>query len=62
MEGWLYTGDTGYIDGDGRLFLHSRSEDLIKTSSFQVLRREIEEAMMRPVAEKISRAAAEYIK
>jgi long-chain acyl-CoA synthetase len=31
-DGWLYTGDIGYLDGDGHLFLHSRKNKMIKKS------------------------------
>jgi len=44
-DGWLYTGDIGYLDGDGHLFLHSRKKDIIKTSGFQVWPREVEEVL-----------------
>ena len=44
-DGWLYTGDIGYLDGDGHLFLHSRKKDIIKTSGFQIWPREIEEVL-----------------
>ena len=42
---WLYTGDLGYIDEDGYLFLVDRKKDLIKTSGYQVWPREIEEVI-----------------
>lgn len=35
-EGWLYTGDIGYIDKDGYVFLTARKKDMIKVSGFQV--------------------------
>ena len=44
-DGWLYSGDIGYLDGDGHLFLHSRKKEIIKTSGFQVWPREIEEVL-----------------
>jgi len=44
-EGWLYTGDVGYMDDDGYVFITSRKKDLIKTSGFQVWPREIEEVI-----------------
>lgn len=44
-DGWLYTGDLGYLDEDGYLFLVDRKKDMIKTSGFQVWPREIEEVL-----------------
>jgi long-chain acyl-CoA synthetase len=42
---WLCTGDLGYLDDDGYLFIVDRKKDLIKTSGFQVWPREIEEVI-----------------
>jgi long-chain acyl-CoA synthetase len=42
---WLRTGDVGYFDEDGYLFLTDRKKELIKVSGFQVWPREIEEVL-----------------
>jgi long-chain acyl-CoA synthetase len=41
----LYTGDLGYMDDDGYIFIVDRKKDLIKTCGFQVWPREIEEVI-----------------
>ncbi len=43
--GWLYTGDIGYLDEDGYVFITDRKKDLIKPSGFQVWPREVEEVL-----------------
>jgi long-chain acyl-CoA synthetase len=45
-NGWLYTGDIGYVDEENYLFLTSRKKDLIKCAGFQVWPREVEEILM----------------
>jgi len=44
-DGWLYTGDLGYMDEDGYMFIVDRKKDLIKPSGFQVWPREVEEVI-----------------
>jgi long-chain acyl-CoA synthetase len=44
-ERWLYTGDLGYLDEDGYLFIVDRKKDVIKPSGFQVWPREVEEVI-----------------
>src|SRR5581483_11973590 len=42
---YLHTGDLGYLDRDGYLFIVDRMKDLIKTSGHQVWPREVEEVL-----------------
>ena len=44
-ERLLFTGDLGYLDKDGYLFIVDRKKDMIKTSGYQVWPREIEEVI-----------------
>jgi long-chain acyl-CoA synthetase len=42
---WLHTGDLGYMDGDGYIFIVDRKKDVIKPSGFQVWPRDVEEVI-----------------
>ena len=44
-DGWLHTGDLGYLDEDHYLFVVDRKKDVIKPSGFQVWPREVEEVL-----------------
>ena len=45
-EGWLDTGDLGYFDEDGYLFLVGRADDVINRGGEKVLPREVEEVIL----------------
>jgi long-chain acyl-CoA synthetase len=44
-DGWLYTGDLGYLDEDGYMHIVDRKKDVIKPSGFQVWPHEVEEVI-----------------
>jgi long-chain acyl-CoA synthetase len=44
-EGWLYTGDVGYFDADGYLFVVDRKKEMILVGGFNVYPREIDEVL-----------------
>ncbi len=45
QDGWLHTGDIGYQDEDGYVFIVDRKKDLIKPGGFQVWPRDVEEVI-----------------
>ena len=46
-NGWLHTGDVGYMDESGYLFIMDRSKDMIISGGENVYPREIEEVLVR---------------
>lgn len=45
VDGWLFTGDIGYLDAQGFLTLTDRSKDVIITGGSNVYPREVEEVL-----------------
>ncbi len=47
VDGWLHTGDMGYMDSGGYLFIMDRSKDMIISGGENIYPREIEEVLIR---------------
>lgn len=46
-NGWIYTGDVGYLDDEGFLFLVDRAKDMIVSGGENVYSTEVENAVMK---------------
>ncbi|CAJ0607098.1 unnamed protein product [Cylicocyclus nassatus] len=46
-DGFMYTGDLGFVDNDGYLFIVDRLKELIKVKGFQVPPAELEDLLLR---------------
>jgi long-chain acyl-CoA synthetase len=44
-DGWLHTGDLGYMDAEGYFYIVDRKKDVINASGFKVYPREVEEVL-----------------
>ncbi|MGF9963403.1 long-chain-fatty-acid--CoA ligase [Bacillus rhizoplanae] len=45
QDGWLHTGDVGYMDENGFFYVKDRKKDMIVASGFNVYPREVEEVL-----------------
>ncbi len=44
-DGWFYTGDIGYVDEEGYLFISDRKKDMIIAGGYNIYPREIDEVL-----------------
>jgi len=46
-DGWLFTGDAGYVDEDGYLFITDRIKDMFISGGSNIYAREVEDVLLR---------------
>ncbi|MFT4615160.1 MAG: acyl-CoA synthetase (AMP-forming)/AMP-acid ligase II [Bacteroidia bacterium] len=46
QDGWIFTGDAGYLDADGYLFIVDRVKDMVVTGGENVFTTEVENALI----------------
>jgi len=46
-EGWFHTGDAGYLDEDGYLFIRDRLKDMVKSGGENVYPAEVENVILK---------------
>jgi long-chain acyl-CoA synthetase len=46
-DGWVYTGDIGYVDEDGFVYLVDRKKDMVIVGGYNVYPREIDEVLFK---------------
>jgi long-chain acyl-CoA synthetase len=46
QNGWLFTGDLGYVDEEGYLFIVDRKKEMVISSGYNVYPREVDEVLL----------------